>query len=142
VPRFPAVLSRFRRFLAPPGRPGQALGVPASGEDVAAELAPLLARLEAIDAQATQIEEQAEADARRAHERGERESSAILEQGRMRADAERVRAAAEQRVQARQNGELARETARREAARIRAMRDAAVAELVEEVVACVRRTGR
>ena len=142
MPRFPNVLSRFRRFLAPPGRPGQALGVPASGDDAAAELGPLLARLEAIDAHARQIEEQAEADARAVLERGERERSAILEQGRMQAEAERVRAAAEQRAQARRTGELARAVARREAARIRAQRDAAVAELAEEVVACVKRTDR
>jgi hypothetical protein len=142
VPRFPAVLSRFRRFLAPPGRPGQALGVPATGDDAAAELGPLLDRLEAVDAQAGQIEERAEADARRAHERSVRERSAILEQGRMRAEAERVRAAADQRAQAQRAGEQARAAARREADRIRARRDAVVGEMVQEVVACVKRTGR
>ena len=75
-------------------------------------------------------------------ERAARESSAILEQARSAADAERVRAATERRSRARQDTQSVRDGARGEAERIDGMRDAAIDELVAEVLACVRRTGR
>ena len=142
MPRFPGILDRFRRVLAPPGRPGQALGVPASGTDLETELGPLLARLETVGAQAAQIEEDAGEEARVRRERTARESSAILEQARSAADAERVRAATERHSRARQDAQLVRDEAHSEAERIDGMRDAAIDELVAEVLACVRRTGR
>ena len=142
MPRFPGILDRFRRVLAPPGRPAQALGVPASGADLETELGPLLARLETVDAQATQIEEDAREDARVRREHAALESSAILEQARSAADAERVHAATERRSRARQDTQSVRGEAQSEAQRIDDMRDAAIDELVAEVLACVRRTGR
>ena len=142
MPRFPGILDRFRRVLAPPGRPAQALGVPASGADLETELGPLLARLETVDAQATQIEEDAREDARVRREHAALESSAILEQARSAADAERVHAATERRSRARQDTQSVRGEAHSEAQRIDDMRDAAIDELVAEVLACVRRTGR
>jgi len=142
VPRFPGILDRFRRVLAPPGRPAQALGVPASGADLEAELGPLLARLEAVDAEAAQIEDRAREEAGECRERAARESSAILEQARSAADAERVRAADERRRRVRTDTQAMRAEARREAERIDVAREAAIDELVAEVLACVRRTGR
>jgi len=38
VTRAGSFLDRFRRLVAPPGRPSEAVGVPASGEDLEAEL--------------------------------------------------------------------------------------------------------
>ena len=142
MPRFPGILDRFRRVLAPPGRPAQALGVPASGTDLETELGPLLARLETVGAQAAQIEEDAREEARVRRERAARESSAILEQARSAADAERVRAADERRRRVRTDTQATRGAARREAERIDVAREAAIDELVAEVLACVRRTGR
>lgn len=142
MPQYPGILDRFRRFLSPPGRPAETLGVPASGSDLEAELAALLARLEAIDAQAARIEDDARAEAARRLERAERERAAILEQARSSADAERVRAATEQRERMRASAHQLREQARREADRIRARREEAVGELVEQVMECVRRSAR
>ncbi|HVP01022.1 MAG TPA: hypothetical protein VMT10_00525 [Solirubrobacteraceae bacterium] len=142
MPRFPGILDRFRRVLAPPGGPAQALGVPASGADLEAELGPLLADLEAVDARAAQIEDEARREARERRERAARESAAMLEQARARADRERIRAAEEQRGRGRRSSAAVREEARREARRIGARSGEAIDELVEEVLACVRRAGR
>jgi hypothetical protein len=62
----PSLLKRFRRILTPPGRPAEALGVPASGTEVEGELAPVLAGLEPIGDEASAIEEQARERAARA----------------------------------------------------------------------------
>jgi hypothetical protein len=142
VTRAGSFLDRFRRLVAPPGRPSEAVGVPASGEDLEAELAPLLADVDNIDAQAERIDADAHSAAAHIREQAEREAAAILEAAAGSADAERVRAAAERGAQAQRDVALVREQSRAEAARIRGRRDEAVAELVAEVLECVRRTGR
>jgi len=142
VARAGSFLSRFRRLVAPPGRPSEALGVPASGEDVEAELAPLLAEADQIDDLAAQIEAAARAQAQRVRDHAQRDAAAILATARDRADAERVRAAAAIRAQGRRDAERVHEAAQAEAARIRAGGEEALAELLSTVVACVRDSGR
>lgn len=140
--RAPGILNRFRRLLAPPGRPAQALGVPAAGEELEAELGPLLRELDAVGAEAVRIEEQAAVEAERRRERAVHEAAAIVEDARGRADAERARAASVRRDAVHAEVERARADAAREAERIRHGLADRVAGPVEEVVACVRATGR
>lgn len=136
------ILDRFRRMLAPPGRPAEALGVPDSGDDLSAELAPVLARLDGVDAEVARIAERAEADAQDRRAQAERETAAILADAQARAADARAGAAAESRARARARVEALGVDARREVERIRAGRHGAVEPLVAEVVECVRRTGR
>ena len=141
--RFPGILDRFRRLLAPPGRPAEALGVPAGGDDMEAELGPLLGELNMVGAEAARIEEEARLEAERRREGGIREAAAILEEARGRADVERARAALGRRDEATQEaaGRPRRgDVARRE--RIRALREERLAETRREVLECVRRSGR
>jgi hypothetical protein len=138
--RSPTLLDRFRRMLIPPGRPSDALGVPASGEDTEAEFAPLLERLDGVDDEAAAIEAAGRDDARRIREDAEREAAAILGRAHALAVDERARAAASRRAAAAERAERAGAEARREVERLRMKREPAVSELVEEVVECVRRS--
>jgi hypothetical protein len=127
-------------MLTPPGRPSESLGVPASGEDAEAELAPLLARLERVGEEAARIEAAGRADAQRIRDDGEREAAAILARARASAVEVRARAAERERTAAAERAAQMRAAARREVERLRTTRDAAVGELVAEVVECVRRS--
>ena len=140
--RFPGFLDRFRGLLASPGRPSEAVGVPASGEDLEAELGPLLGELDAVGAEAARIEEAAREEAGRRREDGLREAAAILDEARGRADAERARAASARRDAADRDGRRARDEAGREVERIMNAREERLAGLLAEVLECVRRTGR
>lgn len=136
----PSLLNRFRRVLAPPGRPADALGVPASGTDLEEELVPVLAGLDPIGAEASAIEEEAREHATRAREDAARMAAAIVAEARVRADAERARTAAALTVEAeRAVAALQADTARK-VRLIEASRDERVARLVSEVIACVRRS--
>lgn len=125
-----------------PGRPAEALGVPAAGDDAEAELGPLLGELDAVGAQAARIEEDARLEAEHRREHGIREAAAILEDARGRADAERARAASRRRDEAGQETAVTQSEARREAERIRTGVEDRLAEPIAEVLACVRNTGR
>jgi hypothetical protein len=140
VPGFPSFLDRFRRHLAPPGRPGEAVGVPASGQEVGGELEPLLTQLDAVAVEAQEIERGAirQADERRA----QAQAQAILEHARQRAEEERAKAVLEQRAELQRERIKLHEASAREVKRIRAARADRVPELVSEVLACVRRSGR
>lgn len=140
--RFPGILDRFRRLLAPPGRPADALGVPARGDDVEAELGPLLTALDVVAAEAARLEQEARIEAQRRREGAIREAAVILQQARGRADVERARAASRRTDEAQQEGLAARSQARREAERIEAGVEERVAEAVAEVLECVRSSGR
>jgi hypothetical protein len=139
LPRF---LRRFQKLVAPPGRPASALGVPASGEDLAAELAPLLAALDRADGEAAAMRTAAQDEAGRRRQRAAREAAAVIERARGTAEAERRRAvlAGRGEIAAREGAE--REAAAREIARIEAVREERIDELLAEVLACVRRSGR
>ena len=68
MPRLPGFLDRLRRVVAPPGRPSDAVGVPASGDDLPAEIGPLLEQLDAIGAEGSRLVADAfEIDAEIAH---------------------------------------------------------------------------
>ena len=139
--RVPSFLQRFRRVFAPPGRPAEAVGVPASGDELEGELLPVLEQLDPVGAEASEIEVQAREQARRTREDAVREAAACLAEAQMRAGGERARAAAEQRVAGEGRIAATRAETEREAGRIRALRDARVEELVGEVLECVRRSG-
>jgi hypothetical protein len=142
MPAFASFLDRFRRLLAPPGRPGEALGVPASGDDLSGELEPLFGQLDAVDEQAREIERQALEQAQQRRAGAQAQAAAILEQARGRAEQERARAALEQRAEVERRTVEMHEASRREAERIRVGSADRVAELVSEVLECVRRSGR
>jgi hypothetical protein len=141
VARVPSFLQRFRRVLAPPGRPAEAVGVPASGDELEGELGPVLEQLDAVGAQASQIEADANDQARLRREAAVREAAAILAEGQVRADGERARAAAEQRGAAASRMDATRAESEREVERIAALREQRVEQLVDEVLECVRRSG-
>lgn len=139
MPRLPDLLERFRRLVAPPGTPAEALGVPASGEEVERELRPLFAELDRIEAEAGAIRDRGlEQAARRAAEAA-REAVAIVEQARAGAAGERVRAAARHIDEARREAEADAVASSEQAERIRALGRERIPGLVEEVVACVKR---
>lgn len=142
MPRFPGILDRFRRLLTPPGRPAEALGVPAAGDDVEPELGPLLGELDTIGAEASRIEEEARLEAERRREHAIHEAAAILEYARGRADAERARAASRRADDAGQEAVAAHSEARREAQRISAGVEGRLAQAIAEVLECVRSSGR
>jgi hypothetical protein len=136
------MLQRFRRIVAPPGRPGEAVGVPASGAELEGELGPVLERLDGVDAEATEVEARASAEARRRSDGADREAAAILAEARLDADAERVRATDDVLAEAERKVRATRSDATSEVERIEAMRAERVALLVDEVVACVKRSER
>jgi hypothetical protein len=142
VPGFPSFLDRFRRHLAPPGRPGEAVGVPASGQEVGGELEPLLAQLDAVAVEAQAIERGAIGHAEERRAQAQAQAQAILEHARQRAEEERAKAVLEQRAELQRERIKLHEASAREVKRIRAARADRVPELVSEVLACVRRSGR
>jgi hypothetical protein len=142
VAAFASFLDRFRRLLTPPGRPGEALGLPASGEDQSAELEPLFGELDAVDEQAREIERQALEQTQQRRAGAQAQAAAILEQARSRAERERARAAFEQRAEVERRAVEMHEASSREAERVRVASADRVPELVSEVLECVRRRGR
>ena len=141
MPRFLGFLDRFRRLVAPPGRPSEAVGVPSSGDDLVVELGPLLEQLDAIGAETGRIVDEAREEAGRRRERGLLESEAIVQEARASADVERARAAA--RVRAGVDGGARQALATdAELARLAEAREERLAGLVAEVLECVRRSGR
>lgn len=116
--------------------------MPASGDDLEAELATLLAQIDELDAQAAGILDDARAEAVELRQRAVRDATAIVEEARGRADAEQARAASAQADAVVRQFPALRDGARREVARIDALRDERVEELLGEVLECVRRAGR
>jgi hypothetical protein len=141
VPRGPSFLQRFRRIIAPPGPPVDAVGVPASGEELEGELGPLLDQLDAVDADASEIEAQAREQAARRRDEAAREAAAILAEAQVRADAVHARAASERRMAAQPRITAASTEAESQARRIAAVREQRIERLVGEVLECVRRSG-
>lgn len=142
MPRVPSFLQRFRRVLAPPGRPAEAVGVPASGQELEGELGPVLEQLDSAGAQAAEIEARAHEQAGSRRDQAARDAAAILAEAQVRADGERARAAAHQQATAAARKRTTRADAERESERIAAMRQERVEQLVDEVLECVRRSGR
>lgn len=125
-----SLLDRFRRGVAVPA---------AAGDDLAAELAPVFASLEAFEAEADAVKQ---ACARQAEDRlgaGLEQVARLSEGWRTRAEAERVRAAAEKRRRAHEEASALEERGRVEADRIRQRAARRMPEVVAEIVACVER---
>jgi hypothetical protein len=142
VPGLADIRRRFRRLLAPPGQPAEALGVPSAGEDIEAELGALLTELDAVAAEAQRIDREAEAEAERRRLAGIREAAVILEEARDRADAERARAASARTEAARAAVQAAQDAAQQRAAELRTQTEERIAGPLEEVLTCVRHFGR
>lgn len=139
MPRFPDFLERFRRLVTPPGRPAEALGVPTAGEELEAELRPLFAELDGIEAEAEAIRAEARRGASRRLDAAAEEAAAVVAEARERAAGERARASARRLQDARRAGEVDAASGRREAERIRERGRQRIPDLVEELIACVRR---
>jgi len=137
-----ALRDRFRWLLSPPGRPGEALGVPASGEDVRSEVESLLGGLDRATADARAIVAAAEEEAERRRATGRERARVLVEQARREAVPTRTRAVAAARAEGERRAAAERAAAAREVRRIEAVCELRVGELAEEVVACVRRGGR
>jgi hypothetical protein len=136
-----SLLQRFRRVLAPPGRPAEAVGVPSAGDELEGELGPVLERLDPVGEQASEIEAEAHEQALLRHEAAVREAAAILAEAQEHADGERARAAAHESTAAAGRMAAVRAESQREAERIAALREQRVAQLVDEVMECVRHSG-
>jgi hypothetical protein len=95
MPPLAALLERFRRLGGPPGAPAVGLGVPGRpGEAVVAELAPVFAAIDRIEAECDRLDSHATAEAARLVAEAEAEAERIRADGRTRAEAERRRIAA------------------------------------------------
>ncbi len=123
------ILDRFRR----------AAGVPAApAEDLAAELRPVFAALDDLEAEAEQLREAAHARAEKRLASARDEAAATTAQYRERAETERGRAAAERRRATEEEIRLALQTAEAEARQIRERGAARVPAFVAAVLACVQ----
>lgn len=126
------LLDRFRRTA----------GVPAAvGDELEAELAPVFSALEEIEADASRVHEDATADAARRLNEAETASSRIAAGWRELAERARARVTAQVRRAAEQEAREILAVSRREADRVRAHGRERMPELVDAVLACVRRSG-
>jgi hypothetical protein len=125
-----ALLDRFRRGAAVPA---------AVSDDLAAELAPVFASLELLEAEAREVRETSvrQADDRLAA--GRERVAEISARWRETAEAERARAAEERRRRVREEVLAVEAEGRAEADRIRTEGSARLPELVAEVIACLER---
>jgi hypothetical protein len=124
------VLDRFRRGVAVPA---------AAGDDFAAELAPVFASLEALEAEADAVRRASTRQAEDQIAAGLEQVARISEGWRARAEAERTRAAEERRRRACEEASALEERGRVEADRLRERASRRTPELVAEIVACVER---
>jgi len=120
-----SVLERFRRAAAVPA---------AAGDTLEAELMPVFAALDAIDAEAEQIRAAARREAERRLAVASADAERILERYRRRAEAERARAEAESREQATREAHAIEAAARDEAASILSRGRGRIPALVATVV--------
>lgn len=133
------LLHRFRHLGAPPGPPAAGLGVPArAGESLAGELLPVFTAVDAIVNDARSIADSALPEAQRALAIARQQAARIVEDGAVRADAERV--AVTKAAELRSQVELARIAAEAEGevGRIAEVASARRGALVARVVDRVR----
>jgi hypothetical protein len=132
VQRLSVLLDRFRRTA----------GVPAAvGDPLEAELEPLFASLEKIEVEASRVREDAAADASRVLDEADVESARIAAGWRELAEHERERVTAAMRAASVTEARQVLAAAREEADRVRVQGRERMPELVDAIVACVRRTG-
>jgi hypothetical protein len=123
------ILDRFRRAAAVPA---------AAGDELARELAPLFAALDAVEREGDKLRAQAERAAERRLAQARADAARIGARAQEDAEAERARAeAAARRAAADESGSLLA-AAEAEATRIGEAAAARAPELVREVVACVK----
>lgn len=120
-----SVLERFRRAAAVPA---------AAGDTVEAELMPIFAALDEIEAEAERIRADARAEAERRLARAAADAERILERRGRRAEAERARAEGERREAAVREAHAIEAAAQEEAARILSRGRERIPSLVAEVV--------
>jgi hypothetical protein len=132
VQRLSILLDRFRRTA----------GVPAAvGDALEAELEPVFASLEEIEVEASRVREEATADATRRLDEAEAESARISAGWRELAERERARVTGEVHEASEQEASRILAVGRAEADRVRIHGQERVPELVNSVLACVRRSG-
>ncbi len=127
-------LRRLRHLGAPPGGPGRQLAVPRAGEDPAAEIAPLLPDLDAIDGEALAIVAAAEAKAARIEEDARRKAERILADAGDRALRERSEIISAEEANAEREALAILAAGRTEAQRVEKRAAAQAPRLVEEVI--------
>ncbi len=126
------ILDRFRRAAAVPA---------AVGDDLAHELAPLLAALDTIEAESELVRARAADTAERRLAAARAEAAGVSARARQRAEAERRRAEAAHRRAREAEAHALLTAAEGEAERIRERGSARAPELVDAVVACVQGGG-
>lgn len=120
-----SLLDRFRRSS----------GVPAAvSDDLEAELVPVFAALEAVEAEAAQIRESARVEADRRREAAAAQAERLLVAARRRAEAERTRAEALRREATTSEALAVEAAAQAEAERIRAAGGQRIPALVDEIL--------
>ena len=130
--RLSVFLDRFRRTA----------GVPAAvGDALEAELEPVFASLEEIEVEASRVREEATADATLRLDEAEAESARIAAGGKELAERERAWLTAEVREASEREARRLLAAARAEAERVRIHGQERVPELMNSVLACVRRSG-
>lgn len=127
------ILDRFRRAAAVPA------GV---GDDLARELAPVFAALDAIEAECERVRADAAEAAERRVAAARAESAVVSARSREHAEQVRTETEAERRRAREREAHALRAEAEAEAGRIRERGAAAMPELVAAVVACVRAEAR
>jgi hypothetical protein len=133
-------VERLLERLRPAGAPGTAApaGVPADRvAELAAELEPLLARLDGVQAQCDRIRADAAAEADRRRRLAVEQARQLLTEGRRAAEAERSAAAAAVEREVTAEAATARAAAERSAAAVRELAGTRASELVDRVVAAV-----
>jgi vacuolar-type H+-ATPase subunit H len=125
-----ALLDRFRRGVAVPA---------AVGDDLAMELAPVFASLDAFEREAKAVERASTAEAESRLEDAREHAARISATWREEAEAERSRAAEARRRQSRDEARAVEAEGRAEADRIRMQAAARMPELVAVILSCVER---
>lgn len=122
------LLDRFRRGVAVPA---------AAGDDLAAELAPVFASLEAFEEEADEVARASAAEADERLAQGLERAAHISARWRELASAERERAAASRRRRAQEEAAALEARGRAEAERVRERAAGKAPELVARILACV-----
>jgi hypothetical protein len=127
------LLDRFRRGVAVPA---------AAGDDLAAELAPVFASLEAFETEADELTRASTQEAEKRLAAGLERAAHISSGWREVAEFERARAAGERRQRARDEASILEERGRVEADRVRARAAEGIPDLVAQIVTCLERGPR
>jgi hypothetical protein len=137
------LLDRLRRFRPSPGPPARVVGVPRrEGEDLAGELGPVFARLEAVEHEIAEVREAARRRSETLRREAVDEAARVLARAGERAPAEEARAAAERHGEAAREARRLDEEAQKEARRIAERAERRLPDLVERVRDCVAGGGR